>query len=49
MGAISAPTAGIREHADSRIARFNGTAKPYFADAGQIAGDRHGLKRRFQA
>jgi len=26
----------------------NGTAKPYFDEAGQAAGDRHGLKRRFQ-
>ena len=27
----------------------NGTAKPYFDDAGLIAGDRHALKRRFQS
>ena len=27
----------------------NGTAKPYFDEAGRVAGDRHQLKRRFQA
>jgi exodeoxyribonuclease III len=27
----------------------NGTAKPYYDEAGRIAGDRHALKRRFQA
>jgi exodeoxyribonuclease-3 len=27
----------------------NGTAKPYFDEAGRVAGDRHALKRRFQA
>jgi exodeoxyribonuclease-3 len=27
----------------------NGTAKPYFDEAGRIAGDRHAFKRRFQA
>ena len=27
----------------------NGTSKPYFDDAGRIAGDRHELKRRFQS
>ena len=27
----------------------NGTSKPYFDDAGCIAGDRHALKRRFQS
>jgi exodeoxyribonuclease III len=27
----------------------NGTSKPYFDDGGRIAGDRHGLKRRFQS
>ena len=27
----------------------NGTAKPYFDETGRLAGDRHALKRRFQA
>jgi exonuclease III len=27
----------------------NGTAKPYFDETGRVAGDRHELKRRFQA
>lgn len=27
----------------------NGTSKPYFDETGQIDGDRHGFKRRFQA
>jgi len=27
----------------------NGTSKPYFDEAGQVAGDRHELKRRFQS
>ena len=27
----------------------NGTAKPYFDEKGRVAGDRHALKRRFQA
>jgi exodeoxyribonuclease III len=27
----------------------NGTSKPYFDDAGRVAGDRHALKRRFQS
>jgi exodeoxyribonuclease III len=27
----------------------NGTAKPYYDEAGRVAGDRHELKRRFQA
>lgn len=31
------------------IYAVNGTSKPYFDDAGRIAGDRHELKRRFQS
>lgn len=27
----------------------NGTAKPYFDETGRVAGDRHGLKQRFQS
>ena len=27
----------------------NGTSKPYFDEAGRVAGDRHELKRRFQS
>jgi exodeoxyribonuclease-3 len=27
----------------------NGTAKPYYDETGRVAGDRHELKRRFQA
>ena len=41
----------VRRHglAIVNIYAVNGTSKPYFDDAGRIAGDRHELKRRFQS
>ena len=40
----------VRTHelAIVNVYAVNGTSKPYFDEAGRIAGDRHGLKRRFQ-
>ena len=41
----------VRRHglAVVNVYAVNGTSKPYFDDAGRIAGDRHELKRRFQS
>ena len=41
----------VRRHglAIVNVYAVNGTSKPYFDDAGRIAGDRHELKRRFQS